>query len=147
DPNDPKPEVDPTTGLPGAKDCVLRYVTDESEEGPAQFTEERTEAARQWLPKLKRELLTGKNVRMIPWQVRDIWEADGVMIGCAITLGEIKRQFPWVAKWSTDRQQKLISTRPQFFDTLIPQGRKDNQGTQGNRDDALCFLLTRFHVQ
>lgn len=142
DATDPKPDVDPTTGQPGSTETTLRYVTEDD-----QFTEDRTQAARQWLPKLKRELLTGKNVRFIPWQVRDIWEADGCHIGCAITLGEIKRQFPWVAKWSTDRQQKLISTRPQFFDTLIPAGRKDNQGTQGNRDDALCFLLTRYHVQ
>lgn len=142
DANDPKPQVDPATGQPGSTETTLRYVTEDD-----QFTEDRTQAARQWLPKLKRELLTGKNVRFIPWQVRDIWEADGVMIGCAITLGEIKRQFPWVAKWPTDRQQKLISTRPQFFDSLIPAGRKDNQGTQGNRDDALCFLLTRYHVQ
>jgi len=139
-PQDPFP-VDPQTGVKAPCDPILRYVTTDG-----QFTEDRKAANRIWYPKLKREVLTGKNVRLIPFQVRDIWEADGVMVGCVTPLKTIKDTFPDVAKWPQERLARLTSARPQHFKDLLPQGQKDYSGGEV-KDTTLCFLLMRWHVQ
>lgn len=127
-------------------DPIFRYVTEPTEEAPnGTFTEDRTQAARTWLPGLRREILTGKNVRFIPFQVRDLWEADGLMIGTVKTIREMKLMFPEIRKWEGERVQKLASERPQHFNELLSGGQKDNAGK--TTDDAYCFVLTRYQRQ
>ncbi len=136
---DPLP-VDPQTGLQPKVNPILRYVTEGGE-----FTEEPREAEKTWLPKLKREVLTGKHVRFIPFNVRDIWEADGVMVGAAIPLGTLKNMFPELEKWPDDRIATLVTTRPQHFKELLPVWSKETGDTVS--DKAMVFVLTRYHVQ
>lgn len=140
DPNDPYP-VDPMTGIKRPCDPILRYVTE-----TGQFTEQRNEAERVWLPKIRREVLTGKHVRFLPFNVRDLWEADGVMVGCAVSLGTLKKMFPEMRKWPEDRILKVCETRPQHFQDLLPAGRKSQPGDP-KKDDTLVFVLARYHVQ
>lgn len=140
DPQDPFP-VDPTTGQPIPCDPILRYV---SEDG--QFVETPADAAKQWLPKIKDEVLTGKQVRFLPFNVRDLWEADGVLVGTAVPLGQLKDMFPELQKWPKERLRKLIESRPQHFKDILPAGRKD-AAPGDNQNDAMVFVCTRYHTQ
>jgi hypothetical protein len=139
-PNAVSPD-DPMVNDPAAEP-ILRYVTEDG-----QFTEQRAEAGRRWLPSLRREILTGKNVRFIPFQVRDIWEVDGMMVGTVKTLREVKLIIPEIAQWPPDRIQKLVSFRPQHFNELLGSQQKDQTATNQATDDAYCFVLTRYHKQ
>lgn len=139
-PDDPMPK-DPMTGHEIPCDPILRYVTEDN-----QFTEERTEAARVWRPRIKRELLTGKHVRLIPFNSRDVWEADGAMVGAAVPLQTLKAMFPQMRKWKKNRIAALVTNRPQRFTDLLPANRKDD-ARDPTKDDALVFVLTRYHVQ
>jgi len=140
DASDPFP-LDPQTGHPRPCDPITRYVTPEG-----QFTEDRATADRVWLPKLKDEVLTGKQVRLLPYDVRDIWEADGVMVGTAVTLGEFKKTFPEVEKWDDARITKLVSARPQHFKDILEPHQKDTGQAQAQKG-SLVFVCTRYHTQ
>jgi hypothetical protein len=143
-PDDPFP-VDPQTGQPKACDPINRYVTEKGE-----FTEDRADAARSWLPKLKDTVLTGKQVRFLPPDVRDLWEADGLMIGEPVSLGELEVIFPDLKKWTDERRQKLVDYRPQHFKDLLAPGQKDvpaSASADSAAKNALVFVLTRYHVQ
>lgn len=139
--DDPFP-VDPQTGAPRPCDPILRYVTEDG-----QFTEHKGEAERVWLPRIKIDgPLSGKQVRFLPADADDLWSADGVQIGIAITLGELKSIFPALEDWGEDRLSKLVQYRPQYFKDTLAAGQKDTQGS-GTSDESLVFLLTRYHVQ
>lgn len=140
DPADPFP-VDPQTGSPRPCDPILRYVT-----ADGRFTEERKEAAKLWLPKLRDEVLSGKQVRFLPYDVRDLWEADAVMIGTAVTLGELKRLFPDIASWDAGRITKLVSARPQHFKDILEPHQKDT-ASESASNTSLVFVCTRIHTQ
>jgi hypothetical protein len=136
--------VSPDDPFPNGDDCepILRYVTPDG-----QFTDDKSQADHVWLPKVKREILTGKHVRFIPFNgTTDIWDADGAQIGAARSLGELKRQFPELREWPADRIAKLVTTRPQHFNDLLPSGKKD-PNADPSKDESMCFVLTRFHVQ
>lgn len=139
--DDPFP-VDPQTGQPKPCDPITRYVTEDG-----QFTDQKGQAARVWLPRIKIDgPLSGKQVRFLPADADDIWAADGVQIGLAISLGEVKGIFPDVADWPEDRLSKLVQYRPQYFKDTLGVGQKDTQGS-ATSDESLVFLLTRYHVQ
>src|SRR2546421_10774672 len=129
--DDPFP-TDPSTGQPRPCDPINRYVTEQGE-----FTDDRAQAARVWLPKIKDEVLTGKQVRFLPHSVRDIWEADGLMIGTAVSLGELRTLFPELEGWSADRRAKLVEHRPQHFKDILPPGKKDSQPSDPESNEAL----------
>ena len=140
DPNDPLP-IDPATGERKACDPINRYVT-----ADGQFTEDPAKAQKVWLPKIRDEVLTGKQVRFLPHDVRDLWEADGVMIGTALTLQELERIFPEIKTWDDARRGKLVQARPQHFrDILEPHQKEAPGGTPDAR--SLVFVLTRYHQQ
>lgn len=138
---DPFP-TDPETGGPRPCDPILRFVTKDG-----QFTKDKAEADRVWLPRIKIDgPLSGKQVRFLPADADDLWAADGVQIGLAISLGEVKSIFPEVEEWSEDRLSKLVQYRPQYFKDTLSTGQKDTQGS-ATSDESLVFLLTRYHVQ
>lgn len=139
--NDPFP-VDPQTGVERPCDPILRFVTEDG-----QFTDDRAEAERVWLPRIKIDgPLSGKQVRFLPADADDIWAADGVQIGLALTLGEVKAIFPEVEDWGEDRISKLVQYRPQYFKDSLSAGQKDTMGSSTS-DESLVFVLTRYHVQ
>lgn len=136
---DPMPEVG-EDGTPLLSQPIARYVTPDG-----MFTDDPDQADREWLPKLQRELLTGKNVRMIPPTCRDLWEADGVQIGALVPLAMVKSTFPEVASMSDSALAKLVSSRPMQYKELLPPGRKDRSDAM--KGDSYVFVLTRVHVQ
>lgn len=139
DPSDPFP-IGPD-GQPKPVDPITRYVTDDG-----QFTKDKSKAAREWLPRVKDEVLSGKQVRFLPTDIRDIWEADGVQIGTAVTLGELKRLFPEIGKWDDGRLTKLCGARPQHFRDILEPHQKDT-ASENVSNGSLVFVLTRYQTQ
>lgn len=140
DANDPNP-IDPETGHSKPVSLISRFVTEDG-----QFTEDAAQAAKVWLPRLRDEVLTGKQVRFLPHDVRDLWECDGVMIGTAVTLEELERIIPEIKDWADDRRGKLVGARPQHFKDILEPHQKDGGGQQAEAH-ALVFVCTRYHVQ
>ena len=94
-----------------------------------------------------REVLTGRNVRLIPDSATDVWEATGAMVGALVPLMELRRMLPdQFARMRDEDRGKLVGFRPQASDELLPIGRRDRQRSAGS-DDALVFVLTIYHLQ
>ncbi|MFH1609709.1 MAG: hypothetical protein ABID40_03680, partial [Candidatus Bipolaricaulota bacterium] len=132
-------EIDPETGLEYTGETVQMYVTKDG-----QLTDDVSQAAREWVPRIQCELLTGKHLRFIPHTAEDIEGADGVMIGAMVPLGTLKRMFPEVAKMKDDDLSKIVDRRPTHAKDLLPVGHKESFGTE-IKDESLCFVLTRIH--
>ena len=123
--------------LPG--DLAIRYVKEDGS-----LTDEKREAKRKWLPRLQREILTGKHVRFIPSQVRDIEDADGMMIGAMVPYGTVKHIFPEILELSEERRQEIVTARPRHSRALLPIGKQDRTSDELS-DDDFVFVLTRYH--
>ncbi|KKL23263.1 hypothetical protein LCGC14_2427140, partial [marine sediment metagenome] len=123
--------------LPG--DLTIRYVRKDGS-----LTDEPKEARRKWLPKLQREILTGKHIRFIPQQVRDVDDADGMMVGAMVPYGTVKHIFPKILELSEERRKEIVTARPHHARDLLPIGRQDRLSDELN-DDNLVFVLTRYH--
>lgn len=78
-------EVDPRTGVPWFGPWQKRYVTPDG-----MLTDDASQAAMRWVPAIKRELLTGRNVRPIPHTAKDIWECHGMQIGLFLPWSKVK---------------------------------------------------------
>ena len=123
--------------IPG--DLQIRYVREDGT-----LTDEPKEARRKWLPKLQREILTGKHVRFIPSQVRDVEDADGMMVGAMVPYGIVKHIFPKILELSEERRKEIVTARPHRSRDLLPLGKSDRISDELN-DDDLVFVLTRYH--
>ena len=121
----------------------LRYV---KEDGTLTDEPDDPAIVREWLPKVDKEILTGKHVRFLPFTATDIWDCDGLMVGSMIALGTLRAMFPRIlGAMREDEMAKIVSARPQHADDLIPMSLKNR--SQEIKDDALVFVLTRYHKQ
>jgi hypothetical protein len=120
-------------------DPILQYV----DEDGTLSVEKPENPKRVWLPKIESELLTGKNVRFIPHNVRNISTAMGAMIGTMAPWGKVKSRFPDLDDLEDDELDKIISSRPSGADKLLPVGKRTTK-TETN-DDTPVFVLTRYH--
>lgn len=105
-------------------------------------------AAERWAPGLKREILTGRNVRFIPHTAEDLWDADGVMIGCFLAWREVKRMFPQTREFSDEKRAKLFRFKPEHADDIRPSsdsGAKPGERVKDNEDETLVFVLTIYY--
>lgn len=134
------PLVDPM-GQPSTE-YVLRYVT----EG-GQFTENPAEAARQWLPKIREDLLGAANVRTVP-ETADVSSAQKVILLMVAPLSEAKARFPLLKDMADSQLRELTGWRPPRAKVLVPEamrGRYQAQnaakdgGESGVSDEALLF--------
>lgn len=121
---------------------VVRYVRDDGT-----LTDNNREAAMEWLPKLECELLTGKHVRFMPPTARDLWDAEGVMVGMMVPLSVLKTTFPQsVGQMPPEELKKLVSVRRDKSEELLPAHKRSQSDDQ--RDDAAyVFVLTRYTKQ
>lgn len=106
-----------------------------------------TEAATRWAPGLKREILTGRNVRFIPHTAEDIWDADGVMIGSFLPWRRVKEMFPAVAKLPKEKRKKLFAFKPEQADDILPDssGAEPGKEVKENEGENLVFVLTIYY--
>jgi len=105
------------------------------------------DAEGQWRPRVRRELLTGRNVRLIPFTAEDIWEAHGCYVGLLLPLGYLKGPFgPAIDKMTPEQVQQMLAYRPARVADILPPGQRDIK-TAANPDENLVFVLTRYEVQ
>ena len=150
------PLVDPQTGQPWAPvteepdpltgqlvrvaglppEPVERYVTDQG-----QLSDQRSDAALDWKPGLRHEVLDGRHVRFLPWGA-DRQAADVVLVGQFVTLREAKRLLAaYDITLDEETTKALTAFRPEQADALLPG---DETGRRRDRsgDEALVFQLT-----
>jgi hypothetical protein len=127
-------------------DYVLRYVTADK-----QFTENPAEADRQWLPKIRRDVLTDANVRTIP-AMRGLDPASGVLLLMVEPLVDAKRRFPDLRDMDEAELKPLTDWRPPRAKALVPeafigmfksQGNAEGEGLGAN-DESLLFWYHRY---
>lgn len=110
-------ELDPMTGTRWPL-YQKRYVMPDGT-----LTEEKSQAATRWVPTLESEVLTGRNVRMIPHTAIDISKARGVQIGFYETWGNLKEVSPDLARLPEDQKEALFRFRPKSnADSYLPSG-------------------------
>jgi hypothetical protein len=165
------PVVDPLTAAPGGDpstapvaapavvpplepqptpwpDYKIRYVMP-----GGQLTDNASEAEIVWLPKVRREVLTGKHVRFLPDTASSIKDAEGVLLCGAVSIGSLKRLFAErVAAMSPDDLKALTGHKPERYKDLLPKhvaqryGQEESRtdGAEGPPDDALAFVYTAY---
>lgn len=135
-------DADPETGEPWTE-LTERYVTEDGT-----LTDEPNEAAERNVPDLKREVLTGRNVRMIPHTAEDIWQADGVQIATFKTWGELRRTFPdKLNGLSEEDQSALFGWKPKRYKALATlDERRTLDQPPDDDDEKLVFCLTTYYT-
>lgn len=143
--------VDANNPLVGADgqpttDYVLRYVT-----ADGQFTNNPTEAAPQWQPKLMASRWGREHIRCYP-EDRPVHEAERIILLGYCTVRQAKRRWQSVAQMSDSEIATLCDWTPQRYLVLLPPYQrarwKLNDGrlssgkssrTDGSSDEQLLF--------
>lgn len=123
DPQNPLVAVDPTTGIPiPTVDYVLRYVTQDGgpDGAPAQFTDDPSQAARQWLPKICADRWQRQHVRTYP-EDKDVSQCTELIGIGYLTLGEAKRRWPTVQQMADEHVSELTDWTPPRYLELLPE--------------------------
>jgi hypothetical protein len=118
-------------GEPLEGDLIGRYVTAEG-----QLVDEPGQAAQRWMPGIKKEILEAPNVRFLPHDAEDIWDADGVVIATMPTWGELLEMFPdELAEIRKEDRDKLFSFRPEKHQELLHGEGERSRNEQAKRDE------------
>jgi len=126
---------DPETGMPW-NDLTEKYVMPDGS-----LTDDVSQAATRTVPALRSEVLTGRNVRMIPHTAQDISEADGVQVANFRPWGELRKMFD--VKIPDDEMDRVLNFRPQEFRAIAtPEERKVLAQPPDDPDERLVFTLT-----
>lgn len=149
------PLVDPTNGKPADPTALVKkYVT---EDGRLTDDKRDPKVEKMWMPGLRRQILTGKQVRLLPPTCRDIWDADGSQIGAMLPLGMLRGMFgedrkdvdgsriKGLGSIDEDELKKIVSYAPRDVKEFLPPGYKLKRGGEPT-DETLVFCLTRYHV-
>lgn len=168
DPKNPlvAPKLDPRTGqpLPGpdgqpvlerSTDPILRYVAEVEDPAavPDQFTGKRapklvftenaSEAVRQFLPKHRRRNLTRSQVRTVP-RSASVFHADAVIVLMWETVREAKRRFPALNDLSKSQIKELCSWKPKRWKSIVPESQRPKGDDESGSDNSLLFWYMQF---
>lgn len=107
---------------------ILRYVTPDQ-----QFTDDPSQADRQWLPKIRIDKLGREHVRTYP-ETADVSDAEMVIVLHHCTLGEAKRRWPQSVGQMDDSALGQLSdwTPPRYLVLLPPALRARWKTTMGD---------------
>lgn len=148
DPAHPLTALDPQTQQPlPTTDYILRYVTDEANGQPAQFTDDPSKAKRQWLPKQRIDRLGREHVRLYP-EDQDVQGASEMLILYYSTVADGKKRWPSLAQMDENEIQELCDWTPPRYLVLLPPalrarwklqvgGEKDTKG--GSSEQRMFF--------
>jgi len=129
--------VDPMTGMEWP-DLIERYVREDGT-----LTDEESEAATRFRPGLKAEVLTGRNVRMIPHTAEDIWEAEGVQIATFKAWGEVRKMFD--LEIDEADEEELFKFQPKEYRHIATRAEKRALSRPPkDKDERLVFVLTTY---
>lgn len=129
---------------------ILRYVTSVGPDGQpteeSQFTENATEAAPQWQPKLMAAKWQREHLRVYP-ETATVDQCEKLIILGYCTLSQAKKRWQKVAEMSPDELSKLTDWTPTRYLALLPlfqRGRwkltdgRDKE-KQGSSDERIMF--------
>lgn len=116
DPSNPLigPDGSPTT------DPILRYVQSDESGAPIAFTDDPSQAGRQWVPKIRVDVLGREHVRLYP-ETADVADCEKAILLWYCTIGEARRRWPDTLG-SLDDQAigQLADWVPPRYLTLLP---------------------------
>jgi hypothetical protein len=108
--------IDPEETQPQPPPYVTRYVRKDGT-----LSDDPAEAALEWLPGLRYEHLTGRNLRPIPATATSIEDCDGIIIRTPVKLGDLRKQYrDAIDALSTDELWELVGSRPNKASELAP---------------------------
>lgn len=122
---------------------VPRYVDEQGN-----LVNDPSDAATQFVPGIELEVLTGRNVRLLPHTAEDITEAYGVMIAGFQTWGELKRKLAKVAPElenldkpaNHEKRDKLFRKRPSnYADILTREEKRTIDLEPENADERMVY--------
>lgn len=137
--------LDPLTGGPVTDEgrLKLRYVMPDGN-----LTDDPTEADKQWLPKVRCEILTGNHVAFLPETCSGINDALGVLILNYMPLSDAKQKFEKLAKMEDQDLRKLLDWKPEDEKHVRPahasNPRPDSGGEKIPDDATICTLTLYF---
>lgn len=108
----------------------------------ASFTDEPQQAAYDWVPDLKSEVLNGHHVQLIPHTAENVWEAHGVSIGTFQSWKTVKGMFPeQLGKLPPEEVAGLLGFRPKEAKEILPryQAVSEDQSTALVYVQVVCF--------
>lgn len=132
-------------GMP-TTDYVLRYVTQDQ-----QFTNDPSQAAPQWMPKLRADVLGNEHIRVFP-ETSTVATCEKVVLLWYCTLGEAKRRWPeTVGQMLPADLSALCDWTPPRYLVLLPPFERarwklttsDEKQKSGSSDERLMFY---YHV-
>ncbi|MBK7352195.1 MAG: hypothetical protein IPI92_20260 [Gemmatimonadetes bacterium] len=124
------------------EEAVLRYVREDGT-----LTDAAAEAALQWVPALREEVLTSLQVRPLPPTAPDLWHASGALVAMFLPLRQWKALFPEaLADLSDETRGKLMSRPEGAVKYLLHHLSKREQTRlfQQEGDDALVFGVLKW---
>lgn len=139
----------PTTDYP------MRYVTgplnpDGSPSGQSQFTDDPSEAAPQWQPKIMAQKWGNEHIRCFP-ETATVDTAEKVIVLGYCTLGTAKRRWKSVASMNPDDLGRLCDWTPTRYLPLLPPFQRarwkltdGGKEKGGSSDERIMFY---YHVQ
>lgn len=127
-------------GMP-TTDYVLRYVTADN-----QFTDDPTQAAPQWMPKIRTEIWGREHIRAFP-ETNSVQNAEKIIGLYYCTLGEAKRRWDAVAGMSPADLSALCDWTPPRYLSLLPPFERarwklttsDEKQKSGSSDERMMF--------
>lgn len=145
--------IDPATGYPVASDDQLttRYVR-----ADGSLTDDPNEAERQWLPKLRVEVLTPESVVLVPATCEGVGDALGAIVIQWPTVADARAKFPALAKLPPPALRALVDWNPAELKHAKPQDAEQStrsradasgSGTAGGAvsdSDRICTLSLYF---
>ena len=149
DPNEPDVAQDPMTGAPlPAVDPVLRYVATDEQGTLLQFVEDPSQAGKEWLPRIRADVLNREHVRVFP-ETHPVHDAEMVLVLYYSTLGEAKRRWPdAIAALDPTQLSELCDWVPPRYLALLPPAQRarwklstgsDNDTPGGANDERMMF--------
>lgn len=139
--------MDPATNQPAdPSKLVKRFVR-----GDGTLSQKSSDASRQWLPKLKPEVLTSENVVLLPETATGINDADGMIIIRFTSLGKLKGSFAKAMEGLSDTAiREMADWKPEEARRAAPgvvKGTTIIEGPDGAlADSTLICTLTLYYT-
>jgi hypothetical protein len=155
-----QPQMDPATGMP-ALDPQTGQPVPEMQEAPGPYvlryvaqdgslTDQRAQAAMQWVPRIEEEIVTSRHVRFLPATAKNVWKAHGAMVGCYKSIAEIKKMFPdETANLTPTMWDDMVKYKPERSDDYLPgRGRGDKNALESMEgENRLVFIITLYYAE
>lgn len=102
---------------------VMRYVR-----ADGSLTDDRLEADRVWMPRVRAATYASRQVRLLPANCTGVEDAEVIMIGDYVTLGELRERLQLVREMDATTLRKMIEFEPKHPRDFLPAHLKKRKG-------------------